>query len=365
MELLIFTQKVDKDDSVLGFFHSWLLEFAKYFEKIIVICLEKGSCDLPGNVKALSLGKEEYSRYPHIIRRLVSLFRFYKYIWQERKNYGAVFIHMNPEYLILGGWLWKIMDKKTSLWYVHRQLNWRIKMAEKMAGRVFSVSGNTFPFKSGKLRAMGHGIDTEKFKCERKIGAGGEIKIKTPVYRRSIISAGRITKIKNLDILIKAAKIINGKIDRKFAIDIIGAPATKQDNEYLLFLKELARKEGVEDIVRFCGAIEYGKMVNIYCQSHISVNLCPTGGIDKAVLESMSCEVPVLVSNESFIPYFGDLAQKLIFKYRDENNLADKVIALMDSACRNDYGKFLREQVEKDHNLKTLIKKLSKEISNE
>ena len=56
-----------------------------------------------------------------------------------------------------------------------------------------------------------------------------------------------------------------------------------------------------------------------------SVNLTPTGGIDKAVLESMASGTPAFVSNEAFRNYFGDLAGRLIFKYRDADDLADKI----------------------------------------
>jgi hypothetical protein len=59
MKLLIITQKVDINDPILGFFHRWIEEFAKHCEKITVICLYKGTYNLPNNVKVLSLGKEE------------------------------------------------------------------------------------------------------------------------------------------------------------------------------------------------------------------------------------------------------------------------------------------------------------------
>ena len=59
MKLLIITQKVDINDPVLGFFHRWLEEFAKHYEFVTVICLEKGEHRLPENVKVLSLGKEK------------------------------------------------------------------------------------------------------------------------------------------------------------------------------------------------------------------------------------------------------------------------------------------------------------------
>lgn len=42
MRLLILTQAVDLDDPVLGFFHRWIVEFAKRFDTIEVICLKAG-----------------------------------------------------------------------------------------------------------------------------------------------------------------------------------------------------------------------------------------------------------------------------------------------------------------------------------
>ncbi len=51
MKLLILTQKVDINDDVLGFFHRWILEFAKHYEYITVIALEIGEYNLPENVK--------------------------------------------------------------------------------------------------------------------------------------------------------------------------------------------------------------------------------------------------------------------------------------------------------------------------
>ena len=145
MKLLIITQKVDINDDVLGFFHRWLEEFAKHCEKITVICLEMGEYKLPENVKVLSLGKEE------CVSKLKYLWRFYKYIWQERKKYDAVFVHMNPEYVVLGGLFWKILGKKISLWYTHKNVDLKLRIAEKFPNIIFSVSKESFRLKTAKL----------------------------------------------------------------------------------------------------------------------------------------------------------------------------------------------------------------------
>ena len=49
MRILIITQKVDKDDSLLGFFHYWIENIAALAEQVTVIALSKGSYDLPKN----------------------------------------------------------------------------------------------------------------------------------------------------------------------------------------------------------------------------------------------------------------------------------------------------------------------------
>src|SRR3989338_9595639 len=102
MQLLILTQKVDINDDILGFMHAWILKFAQACELVTVVCLEQGEHHLPANVKVLSLGKETGKS------RLKYLFNFYRYIWRERKNYSAVFVHMNEIYVILGWLCWKL-----------------------------------------------------------------------------------------------------------------------------------------------------------------------------------------------------------------------------------------------------------------
>ena len=81
MKLLIITQKVSREDSVLGFFHSWIREFATRFEKVTVICLEKGSYDLPGNARVFSLGKnsQRSNAKGQMLRRIIYAARFIRY----------------------------------------------------------------------------------------------------------------------------------------------------------------------------------------------------------------------------------------------------------------------------------------------
>src|SRR3989344_6843889 len=107
MRLLIVTQAVDLDDSVLGFFHGWIEEFSKHAEQVKVVCLKEGKHNLPSNVEVFSLGKESASG-SRFLKRIRYIVCFIRYIVKNRSEYDTVFVHMNPEYVVLGGIFWRM-----------------------------------------------------------------------------------------------------------------------------------------------------------------------------------------------------------------------------------------------------------------
>ncbi len=156
MKFLILTQKVDRNDPILGFFHRWIEEFVKRCERVIIICLEEGEYNLSQNVKVFSLGKEgSHSRAKY-------LWNFYKYLWQERKNYDAVFVHLNQEYVLLGGILWLLLGKKVFMWRNHHMGNFLTDLAGLFCSKIFCTSKYSYTAKHKKTVLMPVGIDTDK-----------------------------------------------------------------------------------------------------------------------------------------------------------------------------------------------------------
>ena len=132
MKLLICTQKVDRDDPVLGFFVHWIEKLAERYELVTVICKEKGDYDLPNNVRVLSLGKETgRSLFKYI-------FRFFTYTFRYRHNYDVVFVHMNQEYVLLGSVIWRLLGKKIMLWRNHAKGSLLTRIAVLFSHKVFS-----------------------------------------------------------------------------------------------------------------------------------------------------------------------------------------------------------------------------------
>lgn len=58
MRVLMITQKVDLEDDILGFTHTWVNKLAERVERLYVLALAVGRHSLRDNVKLLSTGKE-------------------------------------------------------------------------------------------------------------------------------------------------------------------------------------------------------------------------------------------------------------------------------------------------------------------
>src|SRR3989344_2109206 len=260
MRLLICTQTVDARDSHLGFFVRWIEEFSKHCEKVTVICLKEGRYKLPENVKVYELGKSVGS-----IRRAVRLFSL---SWKLRKEYDAVFVHMNPEYIVVAGRLWRLMDKKIALWYTHKSVNLKLRVAVLLAHVVFTASKESFRLATKKVRVMGHGIDTDFFTPDSHILRGAHL-----------LSVGRLMPSKRHDVAVRMAA------EQGRTLLIAGEGPERES------LEALARS--LNTPVEFLGGLTQLQLRDEYRKAAVLLHTSETGSLDKVVLEALACGLPV------------------------------------------------------------------------
>lgn len=336
MRLLIITQKVDINDGILGFFHRWILEFAKYYEFITVIALQVGEYNLPENVKVLSLGKEKSGEKP-FFARLKYIFNFYKYIWRERKNYDAVFAHMNPVYVVLGGCFWRLWNKKIGLWYTHKSVDMKLRIAEKLTNRIFTASEKSFRLKSKKVYVVGHGIDAEKFESR---------KLKVENEKINILHIGRVSSVKNIHLFVKFAEILKQK-GASFQISIVGDAVMEKDKKYLDEIRKTVKNKNLENYFNFIGPVSHTGTTKFYKTNDIFINLSDTGSLDKAALEAMVSGIQVLISNEAFADILPDENKTT----KDPERIAKDI----ERIANIEPNRALRDYVLREHNLVNLI----------
>jgi glycosyltransferase involved in cell wall biosynthesis len=336
--LLIITKTVDQDDQLLGFFLGWVRGFANTFGRVSILCLERGKFNLPENVSVISLGKDRG------FSKIFQLFNFYMNCWSLRKQYDVVFVHMNAIWVVVGTWLWHLMGKKVFLWYAHKTIKLKHKVAEKLADGIFASTPQGFRIESKKLMIVGQGIDTELFRPDF---------YKRPA-RLGILSVGRLARVKNYDALIDTVKILNNT-DLNFHITVIGESVLNEDKKYEKEIKDTIKKLGIEDRFSFLGKIANRNLPQYYQANHIYVNLSKTGSLDKTIVEAMASGCTVLSSNDSAKEFLPD---ELIVDGDNPKELAEKIKEM----TQKDFSNKLRDYVVRNHSLGGLIRRISERM---
>ena len=327
MRILICTQIIDVKDPILGFFHRWVEEFAKHAEHIHVICLQEGEHHLPQNVTVHSLGKE-HKHGSRLGKRLRYIWRFKMLVWRLRREYDTVFVHMNPEYIVLAGWWWRLAGKKIGLWYNHTAGSLWLKAAQPFTNYVFHTSPFAYTARYHNAERMPAGIDTDVFKPQPEIE-------KIP---RSIYFQGRVASAKRVHVMLEAFARLHGEGVAKL-LTIVGP----EDAVYTKPLKETYRSLIQSGAVVFKGSVPNTETPRLYAMHEVSVNLTDDGNYDKTVLESLACDTPVVTSSKAFADAPVDMISA------PEPDLLAPALAVTHNAAPN-----MREYVQRNHSLAML-----------
>lgn len=350
MRILLFTQAVDQNDPILGFFHRWIEVFAEHCESVTVICLREGEHHLPSHVRVLSLGKE------HGNSRLQYIVLFYRYLWQLRGSYDAVFVHMNQIYVILGGWIWRLKKIPVGLWYCHKHTPFSLRAAIPFLQKLFTQMDESTTAKTEKKCVVGHGIDIHLF--ERDMTNG-----KPANQPLQFAMVGRITPVKNLDTLVEALQITKNALP-PFQVLLIGEPISETDQSYAQQLKQRIRAYDLEKEVIFTGSKSRVELKNILQKTDLVINLTKTDSFDKALLESWAMGIPVLAANTSAkraleaeelpLCFFAPPDDPTVISQR----LIECIKVLQDTNQEERMRTRLSEHVRREHNLEKLIPRI-------
>lgn len=265
IKLLFITQKIHQNDDDLAFVILWIKEFMKQGVDVQVVCLEKG--DFDGSFPVYSLGKEVGAGKT---RRIL---RFLKYIFTL--EYNRVFVHMNPEYVTLGGWYWFLKRIPIYLWYTHYTMHIHLFLSGVFCKYMFAATAQSLPQfnNSPKKIVTGHGIDISYWLS----GFKEENRDKNADY--NLLSVHRICRSKRLELAIKALKYL----PEQYNLTVYGRDV---EENYYKELQDLVSAEHLGNRIFFKGPVPMEKLKNIYPNFRVTVNMA-SETIDKTILEAM------------------------------------------------------------------------------
>ncbi len=344
MRVLWFNLATDLDDPILAFTNSWIREVATRVDSIHVVTMRLGRVELPENVRIYSVGKEKGFNEP---RRALEFYRHLLRILHH-EAIDVCCSHMIPIFTVMAAPLLKLRGIPIVTWHAHRQVTTRLKLAHHFSDRMVTCAASAYRYKHDKLLVIGHGIDTTLF-CPD----GTE-----PDTPPLLLSVGRLSPIKDLFTLVKAVHLLQQR-GHEIRCALVGGPL-ERDSAYAERVRQLVAKLGFGKIVLLPGALPHSEIVQWYRRCFAHVNLCSTGGLDKAALEAMACGKPCLVANEGFRETLAHWAPHLLFRHGHAEDLAYKLERLlaMSESQRRAIGTDLRQSVIEQHDLKRLADQL-------
>jgi glycosyltransferase involved in cell wall biosynthesis len=335
MRLLIATQTVDTEDPVLGFFVRWIEEFSKQVEHIEVICLREGEHSLPSNVRVHSLGKENGS-----VNRMTYALRFLTLAWKLRSEYDVVFVHMNQEYILISGWLFRLLGKRVYFWRNHVQGNIWTRLSVFLSHTVLYTSPHSFTARFRKAIQMPIGIDTDFFKSDPLV-------VKKT---NSILFLGRLDPVKKVEEFIRAMQSVDG------VADIYGDP-TPGNEAYAREVMDRAVPLVTAGKIVFHHGVSHQETLGLYNAHSIYANLTPSGSFDKTIGEAMASGCVVVCANDAMR---GVVREELLVKDDEPQDAARAILAALRLSPheRAAEEQKLRAYVMQHHSLSLLIDNL-------
>jgi glycosyltransferase involved in cell wall biosynthesis len=272
--LYIFNLETDLESQVLASTHSWIIEFAQSFDKVIVWSTKVGKTKLPSNVEIHELGGGSPAKKVVALAKLCGVaIKMYK-----KKEKIVVFHHMSHYTALILGIPIRLMGITQGLWYSHSKGSLGLKIGSVLMDHIFTSTGKTLPLSTKKTHYIGHGIDTSKFARSACQNRGG------------MISVGRIAPIKHLESGIEAIEI---SMSKNYDFTLLG-PQT--DLDYLEKLRKKARESQIRlNVTQGVNQNELPAILNKYTFYFSGT----PASVDKATLEAALCGCIPISENEA------------------------------------------------------------------
>ncbi len=324
MRLVVVTQQVDPASPVLGATVDKLRALAARVDELVVLTDSAVEGVLPGNCRV---------RLFRASRRAGRGVRFETALARElarRPRPAAVLAHMCPIYAVLAAPLARPVGVDVFLWFTHWHKSRLLRAAERLSTKVLSVDARTFPFRSPKLVAIGHGIDVSGLQCVARPE-------REPL---TLLALGRTSPAKGLETILYAVAQVP-----EVALQVVGPSVTEEERLYRIALERLVIELGLLDRVDVLGPAPHHAVPGLYAEVDALVNDMRAGATDKVVYEAAATCLPVIASNPAFDTLLPD---ELRFVHDDVDGLAG-AIRRLNAIDRNAVGRGLRETVLREH----------------
>ena len=269
------------------------------------------------------------------------------YLWARKNNIPVISsIHVLPENLLspfLGSKHYRKFEER--LWwyliYFFNLADW-VTIPTQSGADMYIAHGL-----KNKITPISNGINTDVFNPKNN---GEYLREKFNLPKKNIVMyAGRITREKNLDVLVKAISFVIKKIDAHFLF--VGS-----GGEYKQSLEKLADELDVSKHTTFTDFLDWKDYPNIYTIADLFALPSEAELQSIVTLEAIASGLPVVVVNKGALPELGSSGNGFIFEPQNSEEMANKIVQILSNdKLKKQMSKKSLELVKK-HSLKSVAK---------
>jgi glycosyltransferase involved in cell wall biosynthesis len=328
-KFVVVTQQVNPADATLGATVAKLRALAERVEELVVLTDSATEGVLPDNARIRTFSAK---------RRAGRGMRFETALARELASSprpSAVLAHMCPIYAVLAAPLARPTGVKVLLWFTHWRKSRLLSTATRASSNVLSVDARTFPLKTRKLVAIGHGIDVSDLPCVRR-----------PEDREpfTVLALGRTSPAKGLVTILQAVEQVP-----EVRLRIVGPSLTNDERMHRMALERLVLDLQLIDRVDISGPVPRHAVPSLYADVDVLVNDMREGAADQVVYEAAATCLPVIASNHAFDTL---LPERLRFEHGNPESLAEAIRFVLE-ADRQALGRTLHGTVVREHSVET------------
>ncbi len=257
----------------------------------------------------ISVARPRFLCFPGIFKSLdgvLMALSIFPMLWRQRREFDVIDAHFAYPDGLAACILGKLLNKKVVVtlrgteiphskkWLLRKQLQWVFRLSD----RIFSVSDSLrqhalrLGCDSEKARVIGNGVDTRKFyplpkaECRARLGLNSD----QPV----IISVGALVERKGFHRVLEQLPALL-EAHSELCYLIVGGGSTEGNIEAQL--KEQVVRLGLQDQVRFVGALPPDQLKSVLSAADLFVLATSNEGWANVFLEAMACGLPVITTD--------------------------------------------------------------------
>lgn len=279
---------MDAGDPLLSHQSEAVEALSSKFNRITVITGKTGVFNNLPNVKVISTNWVNGKSLHNILRLFIRAIPVI-----IRGNYDSVFFHMTDLQCALLSPVVRLRNRKQYLWYAHTYKSKYLIFASLWVNRIITSTDGSCPIKTPKVLAIGQAIDENRFSL---------IPLKN-LKLNMLVHIGRFDKSKNIDKLIKSTE--NLRINYpEIRLTIIGSPGNENSKNWSSQLISNHALDVEDGWLNFKPAIARSEFSSVMaangCFFHAYI-----GSLDKTLIESTLCGVPVVTLNPEYLRIFN------------------------------------------------------------